>query len=294
MCLWKLITKKMNDYFLGLYEKSMPDTLSMKEKMIEAKNSDYDFLEISIDETDEKLSRLQWDKNQKLDLLRASMETGIKIISMCLSCHRKYPIGSEDEKIRNRAMEIMYDSIDFAFDVGLRVIQIAGYDEYYKPSNENTKRFFLENLRLSVQMAAKKGVVLAFETMETDFLNTIKKAMHYVNNINSPYLQIYPDLGNITNAALINRQKVSDDLLAGKGHLAALHLKETVPGKFREIPYGSGHVNFYEAIKITYEMGVKIYLAEFWYTGNDDWRYQLKFANQFIRSKFQELLTQQE
>ena len=55
----------MNGYFLGLYEKSMPDILSIKEKMIEAKNSDYDFLEISIDETDEKLSRLQWDKNQK-------------------------------------------------------------------------------------------------------------------------------------------------------------------------------------------------------------------------------------
>ena len=284
----------MDGYFLGLYEKSMPDTLSMKEKMIEAKNSGFDFLEISIDETDEKLSRLKWDKNQKLDLLRSSMETGIKVMSMCLSGHRKYPIGSEDEKIRNRAMGIMSDAIDFACDIGIRVIQIAGYDEYYKPSNENTKRFFLENLRLSAQMAAKKGVILAFETMETEFLNTVKKAMHYVNIINSPYLQIYPDLGNITNAAVINGQKVSEDLLAGKGHIAALHLKETVPGKFREIPYGTGHVNFYDAIKITYEMGVKIYLAEFWYTGNDDWHYQLKFTNQFIRSKFKELLIKQE
>jgi L-ribulose-5-phosphate 3-epimerase len=276
----------MHHYLLGLYEKSMPDSLSLKEKMMEAKNSDYDFLEISIDESDEKLSRLKWDKNQKLDLLEASMETGIKIISMCLSGHRKYPIGSEDDKIRNRAMEIMHDAIDFAYDLGLRFIQIAGYDEYYKPSNENTRRLFFENLRFSVQMAAKKGVILAFETMETDFLNTVKKAMQYVNIINSPYLQVYPDLGNITNAALINKQKVSDDLLAGKGHIVALHLKETVPGKFREIPYGTGHVNFYEGIKISSEMGVKIYLAEFWYTGNDDWRYQLKFNNQFIRSKF--------
>src|ERR1035437_10050055 len=112
----------MDGYFLGLYEKSMPDTLSMKEKMIEAKNSGFDFLEISIDETDEKLSRLKWDKNQKLDLLRSSMETGIKVMSMCLSGHRKYPIGSEDEKIRNRAMGIKSDAIDFACDIGIRVI----------------------------------------------------------------------------------------------------------------------------------------------------------------------------
>lgn len=281
----------MSDYYLGLYEKSMPNSLSMKEKMIEAKNANFDFLEISIDETDEKLNRLKWDKNQKLDLLKTSMETGIKVMSICLSGHRKYPIGSEDEKIRNKGMEIMADTIDFASDLGIRIIQIAGYDEYYKPSNENTKQYFLKNLRLSVQMSAKKGVILAFETMETEFLNTVAKAMHYINIINSPYLQIYPDLGNITNAAVSYGQQVSEDLLVGKGHIAALHLKETVPGKFREIPYGTGHVNFNEAINITYEMGVKMYLAEFWYTGNTDWQEQLKFANQFIRTKFKELLT---
>jgi L-ribulose-5-phosphate 3-epimerase len=276
----------MNNYFLGLYEKSMPNSLSIKEKLIEAKNSGFDFLELSIDETDEKLSRLNWSKSDKSDLLKISLETDVKIMSICLSGHRKYPIGSEDAKIRSRGMEIMSDAIDLAFDLGIRIIQIAGYDEYYNPSNENTRRFFLENLRLSVQLAAKKGVILAFETMETDFLNTVKKAMDYVNTIDSPYLQIYPDLGNITNAALFNGQKVSDDLLAGKGHIAALHLKETVPGKFREIAYGTGHVNFQEAINITYELGVRIYLAEFWYTGNDDWQDQLTFANQFLRSWF--------
>lgn len=276
----------MRNYFLGLYEKSMPDTLSMKEKLIEAKNAGFDFLELSIDETDQKLSRLKWSKNEKSDLLKMCLEIDVKVMSICLSGHRKYPLGSEDAKIRSRGMEIMSDAIDFAFDLGIRVIQIAGYDQYYKPSNENTRRFFLENLRLSVQMAAKKGVVLAFETMETDFLNTVKKAMNYVNLIDSPYLQIYPDLGNITNAAVLNGQKVSDDLLSGKGHIVALHLKETVPGKFREIPYGAGHVNFQEAIKITYGMGVRIYMAEFWFTGNDDWQNQLTFANQFLRSRF--------
>jgi len=276
----------MRNYFLGLYEKSMPDTLSMKEKLIEARNAGFDFLELSIDETDQKLSRLKWSKSEKSDLLKMCLETDVKVMSICLSGHRKYPLGSEDLKIRSRGMEIMSDAIDFAFDLGIRVIQIAGYDQYYKPSNENTRLFFLENLRLSVQMAAKKGVILAFETMETDFLNTVKKAMDYVSIIDSPYLQIYPDLGNITNAAVLNGQKVSDDLLSGKGHIVALHLKETVPGKFREIPYGTGHVNFQEAIKITYGMGVRIYMAEFWFTGNDDWQNQLTFANQFLRSRF--------
>lgn len=274
------------DYYLGLYEKSMPNSLSIGEKLTEVKNSGFDFMEISIDEMDEKLSRLKWKKSKKNDLVKAMWETGVNVMTMCLSAHRKYPIGCEDEKIRVKGMEIMTDAISFAADTGIRIIQIAGYDEYYNPSNENTRRFFLENLKRSTELAAKKGVILAFETMETEFLNTVRKAMHYVNLINSPYLQVYPDLGNITNAALLYGHKVTDDLITGTGHLAAMHLKESLPGKFREIPYGTGHVDFKNAIHTAYKLGVRMFVSEFWYTGNEDWHYQLKFTNQFIRSNF--------
>ena len=44
-------------------------------------------------------------------------------------------------------------------------------------------------------MAAKAGVMMGFETMETEFMNTVEKAMVYVNRVNSPYLNVYPDLG---------------------------------------------------------------------------------------------------
>ncbi len=283
------IPKQMNDYFLGLYEKSMPNSLSIKEKLTEAKKAGFDFLEISIDETDEKLSRLKWSRQLRKELVESTWITDTKIMTMCLSGHRKYPIGSEDDNTRSRGMEIMYDAIDFAADTGIRIIQIAGYDEFYQPSNDNTKKLFLENLRASSEMAAKKGVFLAFETMETEFMNTAKKAMHYVKQIHSPYLQVYPDLGNMTNAAVLYGHTVSDDLRSANGHLVALHLKETVPGVFREVPFGQGHVDFRDAIKIAVEMGVRIFVSEFWYTGNQDWQYQLNFANEFIRSMFNEI-----
>jgi len=110
--------------------------------------------------------------------------------------------------------------------------------------------------------------------------------MHYVDLVNSPYLQVYPDLGNITNAALTYGNNVIDDLKSGKGHLAAMHLKESLPGHFREIPFGNGHVDFRNAIKTATDMGVRMFVSEFWYTGNEDWQYQLKIANQFIRNNF--------
>lgn len=276
----------MNTYYLGLYEKSMPHSLSIGEKLIETKNAGFDFMEISIDESDEKLGRLKWDSKKRMEILQDMWSTGTRIMTMCLSGHRKYPIGSEDEKTRGRGMEIMSDAIDFAADIGVRIIQIAGYDEYYNESNENTRKLFLESLKASAKLASKKGVILAFETMETEFMNTVEKAMSYVNTVDSPYLQVYPDLGNITNAAVLYDQKVLEDLYKGRGHIAAMHLKETVPGKFREIPYGTGHVNFEEGITAANEMGVNLFVGEFWYVGNDDWKDQLKFANRFLREKF--------
>ena len=277
---------KNNQYTLGLYEKAMPNDLTIFEKLKAAKSAGFDFMEISIDETDEKLLRLEWSDKEKQSVINDMFNAGIRIETMCLSGHRKYPLGSEDIEIRTCGVEIMRQAIDLAACVGIRIIQIAGYDEYYNPTTINTVRNFAENLRKSVDYAALKGVILAFETMETKFMNTVFKAMMHVREINSPYLQIYPDLGNITNAALQYDYCILSDIDSGRGHIAAMHLKETLPGKFREIPYGTGHVNFSEAIQAAYKMGVRRYVGEFWYTGNRDWREQLIFANKFLRKAF--------
>ena len=46
----------MKAYTIGLYEKAMPKELTWKEKLEAAREAGYDFVEISIDETDEKLA----------------------------------------------------------------------------------------------------------------------------------------------------------------------------------------------------------------------------------------------
>ena len=266
------------EFTLGVYEKSMPSTLSWKEKLTAAKEAGFDFVEISIYETEEKLKRLDMSKQERLDLVRTMVEVGIPIRTMCLSGHRKYPIGSNDPKVCARGMEIMAKAIQLADDLGIRIIQIAGYDVYYEESSLETKKRFLNNLRKSVNMAQKAGVLLGFETMETEFMNTVEKAMKYVTLVDSSYLNVYPDIGNITNAAIEYKSDVLEDLYIGKGHIVAMHLKETMPGKFREIPFGTGHVNFRAAIEMAWSLGVRKFVTEFWYTGNTEWKKDLSYA----------------
>ncbi|MGO5551132.1 L-ribulose-5-phosphate 3-epimerase [Wansuia hejianensis] len=268
----------MKDYTIGLYEKAMPGTLSWREKMAAAGKAGYDFIEISIDETDEKLERLDMGRAERRKLVELMWETGLPIRTMCLSGHRKYPLGSESEAVRERGMQIMEKALILAGDLGIRIIQLAGYDVYYEQGNERTRALFLENLRKAADMAAARGILLGFETMETEFMNTVQKAMEIVRRMDSAYLNVYPDLGNITNAAADSGGNVQDDLETGQGRIIAMHLKETVPGKFREIPFGTGHVDFEKGIRKAWELGVRRYVTEFWYTGSPDWEQDLDYV----------------
>lgn len=275
----------MRKYTLGLYEKSMPSNLNWTEKFRNAKEAGFDYVEISIDETDEKLARLDWSKDERTRLKKIMDEEGVPIYSMCLSGHRKYPLGSLDEETRVRSLEIMKKAVDFAADLGIRIIQLAGYDVYYDEGNEQTEANFRENLKKATELAATKGVLLGFETMETPFMDTVEKSMHYVEIINSPYLGVYPDIGNLTNASLIYNKSVNDDIMTGKGHIVASHLKETIPGHYREIPFGTGHTKYVENLELLKEFGVKMFVGEFWYIGSESWKEDLSFANTFLRDK---------
>ena len=248
-------------YKLSVYEKAMPGHIGWKEKLTAAKEAGYDGVELSVDESDERLSRLDWSATQRLDLLRASRETAVR-----------------------RGMAILEKAVRLAGDLGIRLIQLAGYDVYYEPSAPDTAARFAENLQHAVSIAAADGVTLGFETMETPFMNTTKKAMTHIRRVKSPYLQLYPDIGNITNAV----PDAVRDLQSGRGHIAAAHLKETRPGVYRDLYYGEGEVNFSAAIRELMRQGVRLYTAEFWYREGTDWRRELSRARTFLQERFTE------
>ena len=277
----------MSDYILGVYEKFMPEHLTLEERLYAAKECGYDFLEISIDESDKRLSRLKWTAAERTQLKNAINTSGTPIKTMCLSAHRKYPLGSSDAKTRERSLEIMKRALELATDLDLSIIQLAGYDVYYEPSTELSVARFEEGLRACVEMAEKTDIVLGFETMETDFMNTVEKAMRYVSLISSPALQVYPDIGNLTNGS----DDVPNDLRKGEGHIFAAHLKETKQGVFRDMFPGEGRVDFNTLIPQLYSQGVRIFNAECWYREGDDYAARMRSVCEFYRSIFESRCT---
>lgn len=271
---------------LGLYEKALPDSFDWEERLLYARDAGYSFMEFSIDESDERIGRLEWDIAKKKDLREISEKTGIPLLSMCLSANRRFPIGSSYTDIQKRGMEIILSAIRFAFQLGIRLIQVAGYDVIAgEKSTDLSREAFGNNLRRCLKAAASLGVVLAIENVDSEFADSLDKIMHYVKDFNSPWLQIYPDIGNLTAMG----QDVTRQLKDYGSHVAAVHIKDTKPEVIRNVPFSEGIVDFVSAFNTLREISFcGPMLLEMWADDKKDNFNTIKNSREWIVNKLKQ------
>lgn len=279
---------KLSKFPLGIYEKALPKNITWRERLKYAKELGFDFVEISIDETDERLARLDWSLEERKEFVLAVLETGVRVPSMCFSGHRRFPLGSENEEIRKKSLELMKKAIELASDLGIRNIQMAGYDVYYEPSNENTKKLYIDGMKQSLKWAEQANIMLSIEIMDHPFMNSITKYLELAQELKSPFLTVYPDIGNLT--AWGNNVRMQ--IIKGKGQISAIHLKDTLavtpnfPGKFKEVPFGEGCVNFVELFELLKEINYTgPLLIEMWTEKSENPLEEIKKAKEWIEDK---------
>ena len=283
---------------LGIYEKALPPTLNWKQKFELVHELGFNFLEFSIDESDERLQRLNWSRKERSEFRAAMWKTHSRINTLMLSGHRRFPLGSADPQVREQALVMMQQAIDLAVDLGIRNIQLAGYDVYYEPKTVQSHELFLENLQKCVEMAAKKLVMLSIETMDDPFLNSLTKIAQVKKQIASPWLQAYPDLGNIS---AWPENDVINDLENNFAQIVAVHLKDTkkvtptFKGQFKEVPFGKGDVDFLGCLKALKRLDYNgSYTVEMWTESAADPIAEVKKAKAFFTELFNQAGIQQE
>ncbi|KLI75640.1 MULTISPECIES: L-ribulose-5-phosphate 3-epimerase [Lacticaseibacillus] len=232
---------------LGIYEKALPKTDAWLTRLRLVRDLGFNFLELSIDESDERLARLDWARDERAAVRDACWQTGVRIHTLMLSGHRRFPLGSADPAVRQKSYDMLVKAIDLASDLGIRNVQLAGYDVYYEPKTLLSREYFIENLQRGVAYAAAREVTLAIETMDDPFLNSVTKIQALKEQICSPWLQAYPDVGNLS---AWPENDVGRELELGIANVVSVHLKDTQavtadhPGQFRDVPFGDGVVDF--------------------------------------------------
>lgn len=279
----------LGSHLLGLYEKALPPELTWRRRLEAVRALGCDFLEISIDETDERLARLNMPEGERAELHRAILESGVYPHSVCLSAHRRFPFGSADPAVRAQAREIMERAVLFAREFGVRVIQLAGYDVYYEPSTPESLRLFEEGLRYACRLAEKYQVMLAMEIMDTELMSSITRYHRWKERLPSPWFTVYPDLGNLSAWG----NDTLEELRSAANEIVAVHVKDTLavtpdrPGTFKGVPFGSGCVDFAACFRQLEAQGYRgPYMVEMWHAPGEDWRRTVSSALSYISAQF--------
>lgn len=267
---------------LGIYEKALQWTGSWENLFRQASRAGFSFLDISVDETPEREARLSWSAAERAAVVAASEKTGVAIGGLCLSIHRRIAPGSSDPAVREQAVRTLLQGIDLCADLHIPVLQVAGYYAYYEEPHPDNRRWYVDCLRRGADYAARRGVLLGIENVDGTDIFSISAGMDVVEEIRSPWLQMYPDIGNIAEQG----SDITAELRRGAGHMLALHAKDVRRGEPRRVPMGEGIVDWDEAFReLARQAWSGRLMIEMWNDEADDSAERAAHAREFIAAK---------
>ena len=164
----------------------------------------------------------------------------------------------------------------------------------YEERSDKTRELFIQNLKKASEWASKACITLAIENMENTFLNSVTKYMEIAKEVDSPWLKLYPDLGNLT---AWTHDEVYNELEKGikSQQIIAVHLKEakkvtdTFGGIFRELEFGTGDVNFVKTFETLKKAEFKgPFLVEMWNESSETPLEDIKKVRDWMISRMKE------
>ena len=272
----------MSGRLFGIYEKALPKTNNWDQKTKSAKAAGFDFVELCIDESPQRIARASLTASKARELAAIARDNGLSMHSLCLSAHRKFPLGSLDDKIAARSIELTKKTLDFANNIGLKVLQIAGYDVFYEQSSAETYARFRRGLRTIASLAEEHGLMLGLENVDTEMSKTIAQCMDIVNAIDSPCLEMYPDFANLSAQGV----DYLTEMPKAQGHIIGLHIKDTKPGQYRGVNMADGTVDFDRMFAVLREMNCSPpSVIEMWNEDCEDSTDIIRSALQFVKDR---------
>ncbi len=135
-------------------------------------------------------------------LHKAAVDVGLEVHSVRSGLLWRYPLTSPDPGIRGRAVEIIMRELEACSILGATALLIVPgvvnenipYDEAYRLSQESLKRV--------VGRAEDLGVTLAIENVCSNFLLSPLEFARFIDELGSPVVGAYLDIGNVMDCRL--------------------------------------------------------------------------------------------
>lgn len=145
--------------------------------------------------------------------LAESKRTGVKIAGLAISELNKVPYKSEA-----RTEEWVWDAVDVANNLGVKVILLAFFSENDLRDDEPGKSEVIRRLKMVAPKAEKMGITLAIES----YLSA-KEHLDIIERVGSRSVKVYYDFRNSADAGY---DVIKEIKFLGKDVICELHMKE--------------------------------------------------------------------
>ena len=180
---------------IGVNRWTLPPALSLAECFQMVRHAGFDSIEINIAEDGELT--LESDEAAVRGLVKSAGALGIELSSLSTGLGWRYPLGSADPAIREKALAVVRKSLEVAQWMGVDTILVVpgvvnadtAYDDVYRWSQDGLKSLAAD--------AEKRGVSIGIENVWNKFLLSPLEFARYLDEIGSPNVGAYFDAGNV-------------------------------------------------------------------------------------------------
>ena len=180
---------------IGINRWTLPPEWSLAECFGAARQAGFDSIEVNIAEDGElTLTSTEAEVRRIADSAR---EAGITLSSLSNGLGWKYPLTSNDPNVRRQGVEVLRAALTAAGWLGVdAILCVPGLvvaDVRYDVAYERA----LAALRELVAEAEMRGVFIGVENVWNKFLLSPLEMAHFVDEIDSAYVGVYFDAGNV-------------------------------------------------------------------------------------------------
>jgi L-ribulose-5-phosphate 3-epimerase len=195
------------------------------------------------------------------EIREAAQKTGLRVHSVMNEDHWRYPLSSSDPETVNRSVQGMEASIRNAAlwgsDTVLLVPAVVDANTSYRDAWTRSQRVIRERL---LPAARDAKVIIAVEEVWNKFLLSPLEFARYVDELESPLVRAYFDVGNVVIYAF-----PQDWIRTLGSRIVKIHLKDfnfdRANGRFTWKNLGEGDIDWPEVRRALQEIGYTGYVT---------------------------------
>ena len=191
----------------------------------------------------------------------AALGAGLRIHSVMNADHWRFPLSSSDHEVVNRSVAgvemSLRNAVRWGADTVLLVPAVVDATTSYKDAWTRSQQVIRERL---LPMASELKVIVAVEEVWNKFLLSPLEFGRYVDELDSPWLKAYFDVGNVVFYGYPQDWIRSLGARIAKVHLKDFHL-DRPNGRFAWTNIGDGDIDWREVRRAFDDIGYRGYFT---------------------------------